>query len=277
MSVDAIMGTVEAHSSLIARCHDTLKDQVDHTYIVLDGWLTQPWKERSDVTCLHRSQRHGPAASFNHGAEHSEAGWLLYVDPHNRYKQGSVKQMLSCAGDEYDFVLGCGDTVWLKAGDPWATALARCERGKDVPLTFLIKKTLFDELGGIPEPPHCHMETLADTLLQNGVAVARLGGMVTHDAQLSFRDYLYKYYMSGYSYAALAEAGYPIGESADIVRIARGLDTEQITQLLGMAFTALNQLGALDGLGATPAETLPVDDFLCQWLRPPEKEDVSDD
>jgi hypothetical protein len=281
-SVDAVMGTIQAHEPSIKRCLETLIPQVRQAFVVLDGWgYTGPLDdfqatyEDGKVTLLHRRTRHGPAASFNHGAKQSTADWLLYVDPHNIYRPGSIHQMIAAAGD-LDFVLGTGDTTWLSPDDPWAPALSRYERSREpVPLTFLMRRALWEEMGGIPEPPYCHMEVLADELLRRGVQIARLGGMVTHSASLSLQEYAAKHYMSGYSYAALAATGSRIGESADVVRLARELDRDQVTQLLGLAFTALHQLGAVAGLGGAPGEALPVDDFRCQWLGP--KEDESDD
>ena len=256
-SVDAII-CYHNHHDYLARCVESLHTGVRQILVVNDGSTRPLPLDAEGFTELRRSTRHSPANSFNYGAFHSNADWLLYVDPHTIFFPNAVQKMLAVAGDEYDFVLGKGWVSFLDPDSQWGRILANSDLQTDVPLTFLIHRTLYDTLGGIPEPKYCHMDVLAQTLLAKGILYAELSKMCHHHIDGSMKDVIWYYWRAGFSYA---RAGLPV----ESVEQAKTYTAEHAAQLLAALFGSAYALGTMDGLGNLPTEPLDVRRFMPHW------------
>jgi len=256
-SVDAII-CYHNHHDYLARCVESLHTGVRQILVVNDGSTRPLPLDAEGFTELRRSTRHSPANSFNYGAFHSNADWLLYVDPHTIFFPNAVQKMLDAAGDEYDIVLGRGWVSFLPPDSKWGRILAKSDLHQDVPLTFMLQRTLWEQLGGIPEPKYCHMDVLAQTLLEKGILFAQLDKMCHHHIDGDMRDVIWYYWRAGFSYAA---AGLD-------VRAAK-YTKEHLARLLSAVFSCAYAVGAMEGAENLPSEALDVDGFLLQWSDEP--------
>ena len=256
-TVDAII-CYHNHHDYLARCVESLQTGVRQVLVVNDGSDRPLPIFDGAYTELRRSTRHSPANSFNYGAFHSNADWLLYVDPHTIFFPNAVKKMLDVAGDEYDFVLGRGWVSFLDPDSKWGKLLAKSDLQTDVPLTFLIQRKLWDTLGGIPEPQYCHMDVLAQTLFEKGIVIAQLNKMCHHHIQGSMRDVIWYYWRAGFSYARA-------GVENPVVDMAKEYTDEHLAQLLSALFSSAYNIGAMEGLGNLPSEPLDATKFMLKW------------
>lgn len=253
------------HHDYLDRCIISLDKQVDDIIIVDDASDRPP--HSPFYRTLHVPNRLGPAASFNYGVSKTKSNpddWFLYVDPHTVFAPKSLGKMLKLASDDYDFVLGTGYVSFLDPAGPWAKVLKKSDFITDVPLTFLIKRALWDTLDGIPEPAFCHMDHLAKHLFQKGIVYAKLNGMCYHDVHGDLMDVVRYYYMNGYSYAKS-------GLETDAVKIAKTYTTEHLKQLLSGLFSCAQGVGAMEGLGLLPEEPLDMVQVGLTWEEPDEE------
>jgi hypothetical protein len=213
-------------------------------------------------TELRRGTKHNPANSFNYGAFHSNAEWLLYVDPHTIYFPNSIPKMLDTAGNDYDFVLGRGWVSFLDPESTWGVILSKSDLQASVPLTFLIHRRLWDTLGGIPEPPYCHMDVLANKLYEKGMLYGVVEKMCHHHIDGDILDVVRYYWRSAFSYAAS-------GLSTPEVELAKTYTSTHLAQLLSALFTAAHGIGAMEGLGTLPKAPLDITKFMLQWGEEP--------
>jgi hypothetical protein len=268
MSVDAIL-CYHNHRDIIADCLNSLDSQVRQCILVDDG-SDPPFKfthssDTAGISILRRDQQHSPANSFNYGAKYSNADWLLYVDPHIQFKSKAVANMLKVAGDDYDLVFGMGTNTDLSPDDPWAVALSHLDTSRQVPLTFLIHRTLWTQMHGIPEPPFCHMDALQDCIQREGILIAVVQHCCEHRRQTDFWGFFKAYYLNGKSYAA---AGPSLGHDAPATQLARTYTPDQVCMLIAAACASLQQLGVLDGLGLIPQTPLDVTGVGLYWTDP---------
>jgi hypothetical protein len=209
---------------------------------------------------LERKERHGVANSFNYGAMHSNADYVLYVDPHCTFQPKTVANMVKACVEPpgYDFCWGTGSVSFLTE-EPWKTLLARSDQHPRVPLTFLITTRLWEQIKGIPEPPHCHMDVLAQDLLRQGIMVATVHDVCHHQTTGGLWAALRYYYSAAKSYARTARAGYAVGRDYPPVVQARQHHTpKEVAMLVSAAMSSLHALGAIEGLGLLPEGTLPL-------------------
>jgi len=269
-TVDAII-CYHNHAGVLLDCLARLKEQVRQYIIVDDGSddagaaTTVAWDYLANTSILRRDTQHSPANSFNYGAKYSNADWLLYVDPHTRFKPRAIANMLHAAGDDYDCVLGLGTNRDLDPADPWATALTHLDTSRQAPFTFLITRALWTQWGGIPEAPHCHMELLQQRILRDGILIAVVQHCCTHERHTDFFGFLHAYYMNGYSYA---QASPSLGTDGPATALARTYGPDHITMLIASACASLQQLGALHGLGKIPQAPLDVSGVGLYWTDP---------
>ena len=256
-TVDAIV-CYHNHHNYLGRCVESLQPGVRQILVVNDGSSRPLPLLDTSITELRRGTRHSPANSFNYGAFHSNADWLLYVDPHTIFFPNAVQKMLDVAGEDYDFVLGRGWVSFLDPESQWGKILAESDVQANVPLTFLIHRTLWDSLGGIPEPQYCHMDVLARKLAEKGIMYAKLDKMCHHHVEGTLKDVIWYYVRSGYSYNA-----------AGLQTDGAEYTTEQLAQLLSALFSSAYAVGAMWGAGNLPSEALDVTGFGFQWGETP--------
>ena len=267
VTVDAIV-CYHKHKNAV-ECVKSLKPQVRQIITVDDGsgyenhqWYY--WKEQYG-TVLHREKRHGVANSFNYGAFHSNADYFLYVDPHCTFKPKAVANLVKACGTDYDFAWGTGSVAFVTE-EPYKTLLRKSDRHDRVNLCFLIKHTLWESMKGIPEPPHCHMDVLADELLRTGTMVAQVHDVCHHQTRGGLFEAIRYYYSSAKSYGLTAQAGYAAGKRSPIVQQAQRIASpEVVAQLLSAVFASIHAVGAIEGLGLLPEEALPMVQTGLSW------------
>lgn len=266
MSVDAIL-CYHNHKPYIDRCLDSLKDQVREC-IIVDNASAPPLQQGNNYRLhpvFYHHPRKGPANSFNYGAFHSNADWLLYVDPHCVFQPKAILQMQALAEQgEYNLVMGSGEHIMLSPEDPWFLATSEIQPYKEVPLTFLMARSLWEAMGGIPEPPACHMDVLAAELLRQGIQVGWVKGVCQHDLHGSFMQAVTSYFHAGRSYGLVQHANIPAGHKIpDYSQLPR----DRVALLVKLLFAAAHTLGAITGLEAVPQEPLDVGDIRFDWVK----------
>jgi hypothetical protein len=146
--------------------------------------------------------------------------------------------------------------------DVWAPALERL-RYADVPLTFLMHRSLWEAMGGIPEPPACHMDVLARALFQRGELIAEVKDVCTHARLHPFPQALMSFYQAGWSYGAVAREGIPNALANEVSK----LSAQQVAFLVKITMMGLHRLGALTGLGVVPEAPLDVGVIKFEWMQ----------
>lgn len=268
-TVDAILCYHNHSKDHLLSCLESLRTETTRILIVDDastspqyyGKLHKPFKG----IVIRRQERGGPASSFNHGAKESNATWLLYVDPHCIYQLGSVAQMRSACGTEHRFCLGTGLQSHLSEDSVWYRALEKAAAYRRLPLTFLIRRDLWEEIGGIPEVPYAHMDVLAKFLNGYSEKIACVHNVCSHHIKGNMAGMIWRYYQNGLAYGTLLAQDIEFDPQSNVAKIARNLKKEQIKQLLNLIFTTANQLGALEGLGLVPQEDLGMRGFGFTW------------
>jgi hypothetical protein len=266
VTIDAIV-CYHNHGNTLLDCYASIEQQVRNVLIVDDGSNYPPPQAKVDdsLAIFTRSPRHGVANSFNYGAFHSNADWLLYVDPHCIFAPEAVEVMLKTAGDDYDFCWGTGWVTFLTPDTPWAKLLVKNDLHSDVRLCFMMKRTLWEYLNGIPEPPHCHMDVLTDALLEQGIMVAEVHGLCHHHTDGGLMDKVAYYYTTGKSYGKLAKAGFPAGTRTPSVQLAKTYGRDHLAQMLSALFSCAEQIGAMEGLGKLPKKPLDMVSVGLSW------------
>jgi hypothetical protein len=166
--------------------------------------------------------------------------------------------MLDLAGDDYDFVLGTGWVSFMDPDSPWGRILSKSNLHQDIPLTFLIQHSLWETLGGIPDVPYCHMDHLAQRLMQRGISFAKVSKMCHHHVDGDLWEVVKYYYMSAYSYARS-------GLDTPEVQLAKSYTKDHLAQLLSALFTSAHAIGAMEGLDLLPDAPLDVTGFSLHW------------
>ena len=176
-----------------------------------------------------------------------------------------MANLLNVCGEDYEFAWGQG-TVSFLTEEPWKTLLAKLDRRSKVNLCFLIKTSLWESMKGVPEPPHCHMDVLAEELIRTGVMVGSVNGVCHHQTQGGVGEILKYYLTTGQSYGKLAKAGFSAGVNHPLVRQAQqNHSPEHLAQLLSAACSCLQAIGVLDGLELLPKEPLDAVQVGLSW------------
>ena len=261
-SIDAIV-CYHNHEAYLHSSVASIVKQVRQCLIVDDGsYNPLVFESFDDCVVLNRDTTHNPANSFNYGAFHSNADWFLYVDPHCIFKPGAVAAMLKHAQKEdYDCVFGTGRHYILGPSSPWIDALKEGLNNQEAAWSFMMHRTLWEELEGIPEPPHAHIPVLVQRLVARGVRAGWVNNCVDHVVNTDFQGAAWTFYTAGRMDGILYKENVEHDTKADVAvnHIRELVGEEELSALVNMVFVGLYQLGVIEGIDAIPKHRIPVE------------------
>lgn len=121
---------------------------VDDSKVPLVGSFLETWGDK--VKYIHRGERLGVSSARNEGSRNAEGEFLIFLDDDDAVSDSWLKDFYSTAQDNPDLVY-CNMRLVIPSGKVISVSASQNNRGIVIPGAWMIRKEIFQQVGGFDE------------------------------------------------------------------------------------------------------------------------------
>lgn len=121
---------------------------VDDSKVPLPESYLGDWDEK--LTYLHRGKKLGVSSARNMGSQHAKGEYLIFLDDDDEVTESWLEDFHTSLGNQPDLVY-CNMKLLAPTGKVTSVSASKDNRGIVIPGAWMIRKSIFDQVGGYDE------------------------------------------------------------------------------------------------------------------------------